>query len=73
MGCDYKIYGSITLRRSQKVDLLLEALRERLDDEAVEVETLDENTIDRCLEGCERARYVASAAVAYRRYSPAAL
>ena len=46
MGCNYKIYGSITLRRSQEVEALLEALRERLDDGAVEVEELDENTID---------------------------
>ena len=46
MGCDYKIYGSITLRRSQEVEALLEALRERLDDGAVEIEELDENTID---------------------------
>jgi len=45
MGCEYKIYGSVTLRRSQEVEVLLEALRERLDD-AVEVEELDENTID---------------------------
>ncbi len=46
MGCDYKIYGSVTLRRSEEVDVLLEALRERLDDGAVEVEELNENTID---------------------------
>src|SRR2546422_925958 len=46
MGCDYKIYGSVTLRRSQEVEALLEALRERLDDGAVEVEELDESTID---------------------------
>src|SRR5713101_4959175 len=46
MGCNNKIYGSITLRRSQEVEVLLEALRERLDDGAVEVEELDENTID---------------------------
>ncbi len=46
MGCNYKIYGSITLRRSQEVEALLEALRERLDDGAVEIEELDENTID---------------------------
>src|SRR5712692_5677829 len=46
MGCNYKIYGSITLRRSQEVDVLLDALRERLDDGAVEIEELDENTID---------------------------
>ena|SRR5713226_9574692 len=46
MGCSYKIYGSITLRRSQEVEVLLEALRERLDDGAVEVEGLDENTIE---------------------------
>src|SRR5947208_6624983 len=45
MGCEYKIYGSVTLRRSPEVDVLLEALRERLDD-AVEVEELDENTIE---------------------------
>src|SRR5438132_2069601 len=45
MGCEYKIYGSVTLRRSHEVDVLLEALRERLDD-AVEVEELDENTIE---------------------------
>jgi len=45
MGCEYKIYGSVTLQRSHEVDVLLEALRERLDD-AVEVEELDENTID---------------------------
>src|SRR5437660_5192790 len=45
MGCEYKIYGSVTLRRSQEVEVLLEALRERLDD-AVEVEELDEITID---------------------------
>jgi len=45
MGCEYKIYGSVTLRRSPEVEVLLEALRERLDD-AVEVEELDENTID---------------------------
>ncbi len=45
MGCEYKIYGSVTLQRSQEVEVLLEALRERLDD-AVEVEELDENTID---------------------------
>ncbi|MFI5093746.1 MAG: hypothetical protein ACHQIK_09915 [Candidatus Acidiferrales bacterium] len=49
MGCNYKIYGSITLRRSQEVEVLLDALRERLDDGAVEVETLDENTIDLAL------------------------
>src|SRR5713101_9278534 len=46
MGCNNKIYGSITLRRSQEVEVLLEALRERLDDGAIEVEELDENTID---------------------------
>src|SRR5712671_5694730 len=46
MGCNYKIYGSITLRRSQEVEVLLEALRERLDDGAVEVEEVDENTIE---------------------------
>ena len=46
MGCNYKVYGSVTLRRSQEVEALLEALRERLDDGAVEVEELDENTID---------------------------
>src|SRR5229473_7606451 len=46
MGCNYKIYGSITLRHSQEVEVLLDALRERLDDGAVEVEELDENTID---------------------------
>src|SRR5438093_6510421 len=46
MGCDYKIYGSVTLRRSPEVEALLEALRERLDDGAVEIEELDENTID---------------------------
>ena len=46
MGCNYKIYGSITLRRSQEVDLLLDALRERLDDGAVEVEEVDEKTIE---------------------------
>src|SRR2546426_7582410 len=45
MGCEYKIYGSVTLQRSQVVEVLLEALRERLDD-AVEVEELDENTIE---------------------------
>src|SRR6266704_995722 len=45
MGCEYKIYGSVTLRRSPEVEVLLEALRERLDD-AVEVEELDENTIE---------------------------
>ena len=45
MGCEYKIYGSVTLRRSPEVEVILEALRERLDD-AVEVEELDENTID---------------------------
>jgi hypothetical protein len=50
MGCNYKIYGSITLRRSQEVDLLLDALRERLDDGAVEVEELDESTIDLALD-----------------------
>jgi len=49
MGCDYKIYGSITLRRSQEVEVLLDALRERLDDGAVEVEELDEHTIDLAL------------------------
>src|ERR1019366_6968887 len=49
MGCNYKINGSVTLRRSQGVDVLLEALRERLDDGAVEVEELDENTIDLAL------------------------
>jgi len=49
MGCNYKIYGSITLRRSQEVEVLLDALRERLDDGAVEVEELDENTIDLAL------------------------
>jgi len=27
MGCNYKIYGSIMLRRSQDVEALLEALR----------------------------------------------
>jgi len=46
MGCEYKIYGSVTLRRSPEVEALLEALRERLDDGAVEVEELDENTIE---------------------------
>src|SRR5437667_8580683 len=45
MGCEYKIYGSVTLQRSHEVDVLLEALRERLDD-AVEVEELDENMIE---------------------------
>src|SRR5438132_3771958 len=45
MGCEYKIYGSVTLQRSQEVEVLLEALRERLDD-AVEVEELGENRID---------------------------
>ena len=45
MGCEYKIYGSVTLRRSPEVEVILEALRERLDD-AVEVEELDENTIE---------------------------
>src|SRR6266478_2073432 len=45
MGCEFKIYGSVTLRRSPEVEVILEALRERLDD-AVEVEELDENTID---------------------------
>jgi len=45
MGCEYKIYGSVTLQRSPEVEVLLEALRERLDD-AVEVEELDENTIE---------------------------
>ena len=49
MSCNYKINGSVTLRRSQGVDVLLEALRERLDDGAVEVEELDENTIDLAL------------------------
>src|SRR5712692_2359323 len=49
MGCNYKIYGSITLRRSQEVEMLLDALRERLDDGAVEVEELDKNTIDLAL------------------------
>ena len=49
MGCEYKIYGSVTLRRSQEVEVLLEALRERLDDGAVEVEALDENTIELAL------------------------
>jgi len=49
MSCDYKIYGSITLRRSQEVEVLLDALRERLDDDAVEVEELDENTIELAL------------------------
>lgn len=46
MGCNYKIYGSITLRRPQEVEVLLNALRKRLDDGAVEVEELDKNTID---------------------------
>src|SRR5216684_7187936 len=46
MGCNYKIYGTITLRRSQEVEVLLDTLRERLDDGAVEIEELDENTID---------------------------
>ena len=46
MGCEYKIYGGVTLRRSPEVEVLLEALRERLDDGAVEVEALDDNTID---------------------------
>src|SRR5258708_37926564 len=50
MGCNYKIYGSITLRRSQEVEALLDALRERLDDGAVEVEELDENTIHLALD-----------------------
>ena|SRR5439155_6098962 len=45
MGCEYKIYGSVTLRRSPEVEVILEALRDRLDD-AVEVEELDENTIE---------------------------
>src|SRR5260370_35328082 len=49
MGWNYRIYGSITLRRSQGVEVLLDALRERLDDGAVEVEELDENTIDLAL------------------------
>jgi hypothetical protein len=49
MGCNYKIYGSITLRHSQEVEVLLDALRERLDDGAVEVEELDEDTIDLAL------------------------
>src|SRR6266853_912463 len=49
MGCNYRIYGSITLRRSQEVEALLDALRERLYDGAVEVEELDENTIDLAL------------------------
>src|SRR5439155_2544975 len=40
-----KFTASVTLQRSQVVEVLLEALRERLDD-AVEVEELDENTID---------------------------
>src|SRR5947208_3416413 len=46
MGCEYKIYGSVTLLHSKEVEVLLEALRERLDDGAVEVEELDENTIE---------------------------
>src|SRR5438876_11044428 len=46
MGCEYKIYGSVTLLHSSEVEALLEALRKRLDDGAVEVEELDENTID---------------------------
>src|SRR2546427_6584324 len=45
MGCEYKINGSVTLRRSPEVEVILEALRERLGD-AVEVDELDENTID---------------------------
>src|SRR6266852_113496 len=49
MGCNYKIYGTITLRRSQEVEVLLDALRERLDDGAIAVEELDENTIDLAL------------------------
>ncbi len=49
MGCEYKIYGSVTLRRSPEVEVLLKALRERLDDGAVEVGELDENTIDLAL------------------------
>src|SRR5260370_3170071 len=49
MGWNYRIYGSITLRRSQGVEVLLDALPERLDDGAVEVEELDENTIDLAL------------------------
>src|SRR5713101_366046 len=49
MGCNYKIFGSITLRRSQEVEVLLDALRERLDDGAIAVEELDENTIDLAL------------------------
>src|SRR6266516_4026157 len=48
MGCEYKIYGSVTLRRSPEVEVILEALRDRLDD-AVEVEELDENTIELAL------------------------
>src|SRR2546429_5276806 len=50
MGCNYKIYGRITLRRSQEVEVFLDALRERLHDGAVEVEELDENTIDLSLD-----------------------
>ncbi len=46
MGCDYKIYGSVSLRRSHEVDVLLETLRDRLHEDAVEVEELDENTVD---------------------------
>jgi len=46
MGCNYKIYGSITLRRSQEVEMLLDTLREQLDDGAVEVEELDENSLE---------------------------
>ena len=46
MGCEYKIYGSVTLLHSSEVEVLLETLRERLDDGAVEVEELDENTIE---------------------------
>ena len=49
MGCNYKIYGSITLRHSPEVNVLLDTLRERLDDGAVEVEELDKNTIDLAL------------------------
>src|SRR6266849_5579597 len=49
MGCNYKIYGSITLRHSPEVEVLLDTLRDRLDDGAVEVEELDENTIDLAL------------------------
>src|SRR5207245_9233769 len=45
-GCNYTTFGRIIRRRSHEVEVLLEALGGRLDDGAVEIEELDENTIE---------------------------